>query len=48
MNCKDCKYHIKENMSGEYVCTNPDSDYLGMTTDNKDFCGGYEENSHDS
>lgn len=46
MNCKECKYHVTENVSGEKVCTNPDSDYLGIATDDKDFCGGYDGNIH--
>ena len=42
MTCETCKYHITENVSGEKVCTNPDSDYLGIATDDKDFRGGCE------
>lgn len=41
--CGTCKYHQKENASGEWVCTDHDGEYFGCETENIDKCPDWEE-----
>lgn len=41
--CGTCKYHLMENISEEWVCTDHDGEYFGLETRNEDKCPDYEE-----
>ena len=39
--CGNCKW--RRYWQGEWICSNPDSDYNGLETEYKDSCYDYEE-----
>lgn len=41
--CGNCKWHRHESIDNGWVCTNPDSDYIGDWTDYEDRCWEFEE-----
>lgn len=43
MICGMCRYHKQENLSGEWVCTNPDGEYFGMESLYDEHCPDWEE-----
>lgn len=42
-NCGTCKYHFKDNSTGEWTCGCPDSENYGIETGYNDSCDEHEE-----
>lgn len=40
--CHSCYWHKKDRETGEWICTNPESEYVAEYTDGKDWCMDYE------
>ena len=40
--CGNCKFHLQENVSGEWVCTNCDGEYFGYEMKKEDKCPDHE------
>ena len=41
--CGTCKYHKKDNDTGEWICTNVDTDLCGIETEYDYTCPEYED-----
>ena len=41
--CGTCKYHRIDKNSGDWICTNPESEYFADYTDYADWCEEWEE-----
>lgn len=41
--CGNCKYHKHDDTNGDWVCTNPDSEYIADFTDYSHWCSDFEE-----
>lgn len=41
--CGSCKYHTYDKDSGDFVCSNPDSEYFADWTGWSACCGEWEE-----
>ena len=41
--CGKCKYHKHDAEKDDWICMNPDSDYLGLWTSYEDWCYEWEE-----
>lgn len=41
--CGTCKYHRTDKNSGDWICTNPESEYFADYTEYADWCEEWEE-----
>ena len=41
--CVNCNYHRRDSYDSGYICTHPDSEYVGEWTLPDDFCDLFEE-----